>query len=1351
MSLIETLSIQGIRSFEPSRPQKLDFIRPVTLIVGTNGAGKTTIIECLKYATTGELPPGAKTNGSFVHDPKLTGEATIRAKVGIKMIDVFKQPMMVTRSLEATQKQNQRSVTVRTMDATIKRVLPNGQVQSLNQKCTSIDSELAISLGVSKPVLEYVIFCHQEESNWPLMEGKLVKQRFDEIFASARYVKALEEVRGLKKIYDQQVKSTDAELAHLRQVKEEADAKSRDLAEKKVRLSAYEEEKRKVTERLEPLEAALAKYEEQLEQVNRLQAQLDSGREQRSSLARDIEEQRSGIDSLFEGDDEALETRLASVAKEDAELDSRLAKLRRDLDSARASESALEAQAQALAVELGRLQQERDRAEAVGREAQALASRLADKLADEAATEQSGDGEDAEAEFDEPDGLSAGDKGSVDAVLRRLDAHTRRLDARRRRLEEVAAGVLADVERRLAVANDDRSRAKQRIEFAMAQAAQSTSRAKTLRSEAAEAERAAGRLGNLRARLTKAEAELAEAETGTDADGDRRRLAEAQSLIDSHQSELDSLDSRIEAAVRGAAARAETAAVRKELAAKTAQLERLRNRHGDELAELLGSPVPQLSSSAATQLKRRFLDLQSTAERESRSAETALAERRCDRGRIETELSHLREQKRRLDADRRSLEERLINACGGGDAESAATAVAEAEERRAKAEDEKALLQGELHVYRAFLEKVRSKPAAQAACALCDRRFAGSAEVRDHIDRLERLAERLPSRLRDAEAAAAEAATRCEELLLMRPVVERLAELSNVEAPKLSEKLSATESRLAESRRAIAELEKLAVERRQISARCQALESDVRAMESLALEADGLAERCRVSDNGDDQGDGEGDGLAALQDSRRKVKAAYDAASAEARSARQAAEQRAERRQSALESVNKLRSERLTAEEKLRDAARLTQEASRLEAESTEASSRAEADGRTVVPRLEAAVAELEAERDQLRRQQRHEAAAASAAWEAAATDRSRLEALRREAASAGADGEAVRRLERQTRRQAGLAASREAAAAQAARLAELLDSERRAKYARDAERKDLEACRRVRQLEARLSCLDAELTAQTAQLAALNIGADARQRYPRMRREEEALREERSRLETRRCELNGQVRELEKDLDKELFRSAGEKYQKKLTESRIKDMCSQDLATYYKALDWAICQYHTEKMTEVNKLIRDLWRATYRGSDIDYIEIRSDEDTSGVTKSRRQYNYRVVMCKSGAEMDMRGRCSAGQKVLCSLIVRLALAEAFCHNCGILALDEPTTNLDRENIESLANSLSEIIRTRATQQLNFHMIVITHDEEFVELLGRSEFVDHFFRVQSDPAGSGHSEIHRRKVEELHPR
>lgn len=67
-------------------------------------------------------------------------------------------------------------------------------------------------------------------------------------------------------------------------------------------------------------------------------------------------------------------------------------------------------------------------------------------------------------------------------------------------------------------------------------------------------------------------------------------------------------------------------------------------------------------------------------------------------------------------------------------------------------------------------------------------------------------------------------------------------------------------------------------------------------------------------------------------------------------------------------------------------------------------------------------------------------------------------------------------------------------------------------------------------------------------------------------------------------------------------------------------------------------------------------------------------------------------MLKDSVEMDMRGRCSAGQKVLASIIIRLALAESFGTNCGVLALDEPTTNLDRENIEALAKSLAEWVQ-----------------------------------------------------------
>lgn len=62
----------------------------------------------------------------------------------------------------------------------------NGERVSLPAKCAEVDQEMISALGVSKPVLNHVIFCHQEESNWPLSEGKALKDKFDSIFAATK-------------------------------------------------------------------------------------------------------------------------------------------------------------------------------------------------------------------------------------------------------------------------------------------------------------------------------------------------------------------------------------------------------------------------------------------------------------------------------------------------------------------------------------------------------------------------------------------------------------------------------------------------------------------------------------------------------------------------------------------------------------------------------------------------------------------------------------------------------------------------------------------------------------------------------------------------------------------------------------------------------------------------------------------------------------------------------------------------------------------------------------------------------------------------------------------------------------
>lgn len=70
-------------------------------------------------------------------------------------------------------------------------------------------------------------------------------------------------------------------------------------------------------------------------------------------------------------------------------------------------------------------------------------------------------------------------------------------------------------------------------------------------------------------------------------------------------------------------------------------------------------------------------------------------------------------------------------------------------------------------------------------------------------------------------------------------------------------------------------------------------------------------------------------------------------------------------------------------------------------------------------------------------------------------------------------------------------------------------------------------------------------------------------------------------------------------------------------------------------------------------------------GEDIDMIEIVSGiENEGGGKAAARSYNYRVVMTKGGIPLDMRGRCSAGQRVLAAIVIQLALAETFCINSG---------------------------------------------------------------------------------------
>jgi DNA repair protein RAD50 len=207
---------------------------------------------------------------------------------------------------------------------------------------------------------------------------------------------------------------------------------------------------------------------------------------------------------------------------------------------------------------------------------------------------------------------------------------------------------------------------------------------------------------------------------------------------------------------------------------------------------------------------------------------------------------------------------------------------------------------------------------------------------------------------------------------------------------------------------------------------------------------------------------------------------------------------------------------------------------------------------------------------------------------------------------------------------------------------------------------------------------------------------------FDKVDREKRKINEHVSQLEREQSERTGRLGEVVKriedvtaELNEKRLKSACKMFREKQNEKFAREQAAKDLNVLYGVVDKSVMTYHQERMKGINQIIKDLWRATYKGNDIDYIEIKNDaQETMQGADKRRSYNYRVVMMKNDSELEMRGRCSAGQKVLASLIIRLSLAETFSANCGVIALDEPTTNLDQENISSLADALSNLVDSR---------------------------------------------------------
>merc|ERR1712098_84770 len=121
----------------------------------------------------------------------------------------------------------------------------DGSTAQLSSKCADINLEMHHCLGVSRPILNYVIFCHQEDSNWPLEEGSKVKAKFEK-----------------------------KDMEHFKSDKEYAESKEKELKKKKIDLDSVQNAIDKIKEEIKPIIEEIRKVEKQEEGFGEVKKKL---------------------------------------------------------------------------------------------------------------------------------------------------------------------------------------------------------------------------------------------------------------------------------------------------------------------------------------------------------------------------------------------------------------------------------------------------------------------------------------------------------------------------------------------------------------------------------------------------------------------------------------------------------------------------------------------------------------------------------------------------------------------------------------------------------------------------------------------------------------------------------------------------------------------------------------------------------------------------------------------------------------------------------------------------------------------------------------------------------------------
>lgn len=1213
----------------------------------------------------------------------MCGENEVLAQVKLSFNNTNGERLICTRSLQLTVKNTARSV--KTLDGTL-TITKNGERSTLSTRCADLDLQMPLSLGVSAAVLEYVIFCHQEDSTWPLSEPSILKKRFDKIFEALKYTQALEQIKTVRKDQLVQVKIDSIELGHEKTNKERA-------AKTQTELESLLEQINMIRGRVASLQKqadeALVEQDQLFksgEEFERIIAELDRSRHERHITKETLRDLSRNVTEYQESDEELREMQVnfaRNMARHDETIEGlrkqsevatvRMREAREELDQGMSREGQLRAEAEQYERHLIK---RGDLIKNISKTHNILGFDM--NLDDEQV-----------ADFHAK--LSQMVKSQVSKLERtkhagrsqeeEIEKDLQRLLQRKTELESLKSSARASM----------RSN-ERKISELQVQIERSTSSVAEMKALETSLKQAEDEILNARAELERKDWD--------------RMIREKTAEIRFIEDRVENINIEISTGNRQADTRAKLGLIQGDL-----------KKRQESLKTLVAANATSFTKITKKSLELRSMesDIRLAASGnmgELEDAEKAHEVRGKEVSQIEAQMDFTRQQLKRKRVEEIALRGQIAEVFDNPEAADEELAAIERELEKAHSN----YYQAQYAVK--FYERAAAFAEERDCCQLCHQRFHESFTLEEFRQLLTSKKAMVPKHLANAQERINSLTGDLENVKGVQPARASLAILSH-EVPKLEEEVKEQQALLRNaveaSERALAKLQDVRAQSRAISV-LETTASEIKKLQKEIADTSNqlVSLETELAASGSSRSVDEMQAeLSRLQEDNRRVKKEIAQLTAD--------------RDNAKSNITSLDGKRRDIQLAQSEALGNLREKQNMQERIDECRESVDKSEQEIL-RAEAGISHDQPEIDRLREEFQSVKRTNAEAEDRTQREASRLTASQNSLTNIETDINSY--LQRggpeALRNSRNLIDSLRTKMKQAEDSIVLLteeisSTEKKSQDIKGTER-NIDDNLRLRKIRNDVARLDIAIN----DLESKNAERDRDQYIINSKR----LRERYSRVMTERARLLGEMTQLdiqlkkkEKQLDTE-FKDADEVYRKRLIKVRTMEKANEDLDKYGRALDSAIMKYHALKMGEINKIVDELWRSTYCGTDVDSISIQSEGEAKA---SNRSYNYRVCMIKGEAELDMRGRCSAGQKMLASIIIRLALAECFGVNCGILALDEPTTNLDRDNIESLAKSLANIISVRRSQK-NFQLIVITHDEEFLRMMGCSDYCDYYYRV-----------------------